>query len=77
MRVDLRSTNQNFEISRIAAMKQTFVFNGHEWVAESCVNEEDTKSFIRVKPATKRRVSRQEYHDARAAYFESMKGILT
>ena len=51
-------------------MTTTFTHAGREWIAARCVNEANTREFVRGRPASRLpRPTREEYRAARAAYF--------
>lgn len=51
-------------------MTTTFTHAGREWIAERCVNEADTREFVRVRPASRLpRPTREEHRAAVVSYF--------
>ena len=47
-----------------------FTHAGREWIAERCVNEANTREFVRVRPASRRpRPTREEHRAAVVSYF--------
>ncbi len=55
-------------------MTTTFLHAGREWLAERCVDEGNTREFIRVRSASPTpRPTREEHRAARAAYFEAVR----